>query len=150
MSTDTPTLHLVDRLFGPIEDAPDARALTRLTGIGLVLLAPLQAVLALAGGRGALVDAALLAVTGTLLWGTASRWAAGAALAVGLGSAALALGGLAGDAGTAEGRSILLAMAAIWLAGRGLVAAVALRRFSRGAGPGRSAQGSLPRASTST
>jgi len=68
---------------------------------------------------------------------------------VGLGSAALALGGLAGGAGTAEGRSILLAMAAIWLAGRGFVAAVALRRFSRGAGPGRSAQGPLPRASAS-
>ncbi len=106
--------------------------------------------LALAGGRGALVDAALLAVTGALLWATASRWVAGAALAVGLGSAALELGGLAGDSDTAEGRSILLAMAAIWLAGRGLVAAIALRRFTRGGGPGGSAQGPLPRASAST
>jgi hypothetical protein len=132
VSPHTPTLHLLERHFGPIENPAEARALVRDLGLGLMLAAPLQAVLALASGRDALVDAALFAVTGALLRATESRWAAGIALAASIGSAALAVGALVVDSGAAGGRSILLAMVAVWLAGRGLAGTLALHRFSRG------------------
>lgn len=136
MSADTPSLQLVERLFAPISTAEHARALTRDIGAGLVLLAPIQVALALAGGRNALVDAGLFALTGILLRITASRWAAATALAVTAGSTLLAIGFHVDRSHASGGRSVLLALVAIWLAGRGLVAVLALHRLRAVPRPG--------------
>jgi hypothetical protein len=126
-----PTSPLVDRLFGPIEDLATARILARDLGVGLLVVAALQAVLALTSGRDALVDAALLAVSGALVWATAGRFAAALALLAACGSAALAIATLTVRIPATRGRSILLGLIAVWIAGRAVVAALALRRLSR-------------------
>lgn len=124
-----PARALVERLFGPIENRATAVALARDLGVGLLLVAALQAALALGAGRDALVDAALFAISGALIWATASRLAAALAVASAVGSAALAIATLTVRAPASGGRSVLLGLVAVWIAGRALVAAVALRRI---------------------
>jgi len=98
--------------------------------VGLLVVAAVQAALALAGGRDALADAALLAAAGVLVWATAGRLAAALALAVAAVSAGPAVGTLALHEPASGGRSILLGLVAVWIAGRAVVAAVALHRLS--------------------
>jgi len=136
MSDPVPAHPLLDRWFGPIVDRASARALARDLGVGLLVVAALQAVLALASGRDALVDAALLAVSGGLVWATASRLAAALAHAVAAGSAALSIATVTLHAPASGGRSIVLGLVAVWIAGRAVVASVALRRLERAARSG--------------
>jgi hypothetical protein len=135
---------LVERLFGPIEDPATARALSRDPGVGLLLVAALQTALALFSGRDALVDAALLAISGALVWASAGRLAAAFALVVACGSAAMSVATLTLHAPASRGRSILLGLVAVWVAGRALVAALALRRLSRVAPPSEANDGEPP------
>lgn len=133
MALPTPASQLVERLFGPIEEQATARALARDLGVGLLIVAVLQAALALASGRDALVDAALFAISGALVWATASRLAAALALLSASGSAALSIGTLTVHGPASRGRNILLGLIAVWIAGRAVVATFALHRLSRSA-----------------
>jgi len=135
---------LVERLFGPIENRATARALARDLGVGLLLVAALQAALALGAGRDALADAALFAISGALIWATASRLAAALAVASAVGSAALSIATLTVRAPASGGRSIVLCLVAVWIAGRALVAAVAMRRVPRAVPPAEENGGEPP------
>ena len=126
---------LVERLFGPIEDRETARRLARDLGTGLLIVAAVQATVALGYGRDALADAALFAVSGALVWATASRLAAMLALVTACGSAALAIATFTLHEPASQGRSIFLGLVAVWTAGRAVVAALAYRRHSRAVPP---------------
>ena len=134
MGETAPAHPLLDRWFGPIEEAAQARALARDLAIALVVVAVIQAALALARGRDALADAALFAVAGALFGATRGRLAAAFALVVAVGSTGLAVATLALGRPPSGGRSILLGLAAVWIAGRALAAATVFRRLT-GAGP---------------
>jgi len=131
MSDPVPEHPLLDRWFGPIVSRAGARALARDLGIALLAVAVAQAALALASGRDALADAALFAVSGALLWATAALPAAALALATAAGSTGIAIATLTLHEPASGGRNILLGLVAVWIAGRAVAAAVALRRFAR-------------------
>jgi hypothetical protein len=65
-----------ERLFAPIEDRDGARVLAGDLGKALLVVAVIQAILALAREPLTLVDAALYAACGAVIWVTASRLAA--------------------------------------------------------------------------
>lgn len=121
----------VERLLAPIEDRQWAAVLTRDLGKVLLLLAAVQATLALARGPMALVDAALYAALGVLIWITPTRLGALLALLVAAGAAALCLHALLVAAGVPDGRNVLLSMFALWITGRAVQATFAFHRFSR-------------------
>lgn len=121
----------VERLLAPIEDRQWAAVLTRDLGKALLLLAAVQAALALARGPMALVDAALYATLGVIIWITPARVAALLALLVAAGSAALCLHALLVAAGAPNGRNVLLSMFALWVTGRAVQATFAFHRFGR-------------------
>ena len=131
MSDPAPGHPLLDRWFGPIVDRDGARRLARDLGIALLAVALGQAALALASGRDALADAALFAVAGALVSATASLPAAALAVAAAAGSTGLAIATLTLHAPASGGRSILLGLVAVWIAGRAVAASVALRRLRR-------------------
>ncbi len=133
MTENAPAHPLLDRWFGPIGDGATARALARDLGIAFLAVAAVQAALALALGRGALVDAGLFVVAGVLVVATGSRLAAALALTVAVGSAGLAVGTLTLHEPASGGRSVLLGLVAVWIAGRAVVAAVAQHRLARSA-----------------
>ena len=135
MDETAPAHPLLDRWFGPIEDRGTARLLARDLGAGLLIVAAVQAWLALAFGRDALADAALFAVSGALGWATAGRLAAALALVTACGSTALAIATLTLHEPESGGRSIFLGLVAVWIGGRAVVAALAYRRHSRAVPP---------------
>jgi hypothetical protein len=134
----------MDRLFGPIEDQAVARVLARNLGVGLLAVGVIQAALALAAGRDALMDAAAFAVTGGLVWATAGRLAAALALVAAAGSAALSIATLAVHTPVSGGRNILLGLVAVWIAGRAVVATFARHRLSRVGPPREESDGEPP------
>jgi len=139
MSDPVPGHPLLDRWFGPIVDRGNARRLARDLGVVMLAVAAVQCALAVARGRDALADAALFAVSGALVWATASLPAAALAVAAAVVSTGVAIATLALHEPASGGRSVLLGLVAVWIGGRAVAAAAALRRLSRGGsgdGPG--------------
>jgi hypothetical protein len=129
---------LFERLFAPIEDRDGARVLAGDLGKALIAVALVQTVLALARGPGALADAALYALGGAVIWATASRLSAVIVLLVSALSSVLTLLDLLGPIRTSGGRNIILALVAVWIAGRAVQATFDYRRFGStgGSAPG--------------
>jgi len=139
---------LVERLFAPIEDCDGARLLASDLGKALLIVAVIQTVLALARDPAALVDAALYAACGAVIWATASRLAAVFVLLVGSGASVLTLLDLLGPIRISGGRNIILALVTVWIAGRAVQATFDYHRFGRTAMSTSSGGGSVaqPRA----
>jgi hypothetical protein len=127
-ATDRP---VVERLFGPIEDRDGARLLAGDLGKALLVVALIQAVLALARDPVALADAALYAISGPVIWATASRLAAVVVLFVAGGAGVLTVLALLGSTRTSGGRNIILALVAVWIAARAVQATFDYHRFGK-------------------
>jgi hypothetical protein len=139
---------LVERLFAPIEDCDGARLLASDLGKVLLIVASVQAILALARGPAALIDSALYAVMGAFIWLRVSRVAAVLVLLIAGGAGVLTMLSLLGPLQASGGRNILLALVVVWIAGRSVQATFDYHRFGRTAKSTSSGGGSVaqPRA----
>jgi hypothetical protein len=127
--------HLMDTLVGPIENREEADAAARLLAIVVLGLAGVEAVLALALGRGALAVAASEALLGGLVAWRKSRIAAAALLGIALGAAGILLFDVFRGAGYAW--ALTLALGVVWAGGRAVHCTVAFHRAaSRSDTPG--------------
>ena len=124
---------LVERLFAPIEDRDGARVLAGDLGKALLVVAVIQTILALAREPLTLVDAALYAACGAVIWVTASRLAALVVLMVAGGALVLTMLSLLGPVQKPGGRHIIVALVTLWIAGRAVQATFDYHRFGRAA-----------------
>jgi hypothetical protein len=144
MAEGTPERPLVERLFAPIEDRDGEHVLAGDLGKALLIVAVIQAVLALARDSAALVDAALYAVFGAFIWVTVSRLAAVLVLLVAGGAGVLTIFSLLGPVQISGGRHIVLALVTIWIAGRAVQATLNYHRFGKTAKLAPGDGGSVP------
>jgi hypothetical protein len=128
-------LPLGERMFAPIGDSHHGALVSGDVGIGLMLVAAVQAAVAFSSGHWALVDALLYAVLGALIWLTRSRVAAVLCfLAAGAAVILTLLGHIEGGP-PSPGRFILLSATALALAGRALQSTFDYHRFAKAAKP---------------
>jgi hypothetical protein len=124
---------LIERLFAPIEDRDGARVLVADLGKAFLVVAVIQTILGLAREPLTLVDAALYAACGAVIWVTPSRLAAVIVLLVAGGALVLTMLSLLGSNQRASGRHIVLALVVVWIAGRAVQATFDYHRFGKAA-----------------
>jgi hypothetical protein len=143
MAETTAKRPLIERLFAPIEDRDGARVVAGDLGKALLVVAVIQTILALAREPLTLVDAALYAACGAVIWVTASRLAALVVLLVASGALVLTMLSLLGSIQRGGGRHIVLALVVVWIAGRAVQATFDYHRFGKTAKATSSGSGSV-------
>jgi hypothetical protein len=122
---------ITDTLFGPIETRDRVDDLVRLLGIGVVILAIIEAAFTSVFGLSALVVAVLEVALVALVWWKKSVSAAAALLAVALAAAIAVVHAVLHGAGSPAAWAMVVSFIGVWAGGRAVHCTVVFRRVPR-------------------